>query len=238
VLSDDDVQRALVIMAHPDDVDFGCAGTIASWTERGIEVTYCMITDGDAGGFDPKVPRADIPFIRRAEQEAAGRVVGVDDVHFLGYPDGRLMVSIDLRRDLSRVIRRVKPQRVIAQSSVRSLDRIYGSHPDHLAAGEATLCAVYPDARNDFAYPELLDEGLSAWIVPEVWISSGPEPNAYVDITDTFDKKMKALLCHASQHPTPDQLEGRMRGWATMVAAAGGLDEGRLAEAFRVVSTA
>jgi LmbE family N-acetylglucosaminyl deacetylase len=238
VLSDDDVERVLVVMAHPDDVDFGCAGSIAQWTEKGIDVAYCIVTDGDAGGFDPTIPRSEIPAIRRAEQEAAARVVGVDEVHFLGYPDGRLIVSLHLRRDLSRVIRQVRPQRVVAQSPIRDLDRIYASHPDHLATGDATLSAVYPDARNDFAYPELLDEGLPAWVVPEVWIANGPDPNTYVEITETFDKKMKALLCHASQHPTPDALEGRMRGWGQMVASAAGLPDGRLAEAFRVVSTA
>ena len=110
-----EVERALVITAHPDDVDFGAGGTIAAWTDAGVDVTYCVITDGDAGGFDPTVPRSEIPGIRRAEQEAAAKVLGVDDVRFLGYPDGRLTVSIELRRDVSRVIRQVRPQRVVCQ---------------------------------------------------------------------------------------------------------------------------
>ena len=148
-----DIERALAVMAHPDDVDFGAAGTIAQLTESGVEVTYCIITDGDAGGFDPAVPRTQIGGIRRAEQTAAAKEVGVDDVRFLGYPDGRLEVSFDLRRDIARVIREVRPQRVFCQSPQRNMVRIPASHPDHLAAGEATLCAIYPDARNPFAFP-------------------------------------------------------------------------------------
>src|SRR5437870_2619747 len=116
MLDDAEVERILVVTAHPDDVDFGAAGTVATWTDKGIEVAYCIVTDGDAGGFDPGVPRSDIPAIRRAEQEAAAKQVGVDDVTFLGYPDGRLEVSIELRRDIARVIRRVRPQRVVTQS--------------------------------------------------------------------------------------------------------------------------
>ncbi|HEX7168313.1 MAG TPA: PIG-L deacetylase family protein [Acidimicrobiales bacterium] len=237
MLNDDDVERVLVITAHPDDVDFGMAGTVATWTDKGIDVAYCIVTDGDAGGFDPDVPRSEIPTIRRAEQQAAAKAVGVDTVHFLGYPDGRLTVTIELRRDLSRVIRKVKPQRVVCHSPVRDLGRMYASHPDHLAAGEAALCAVYPDARNDFAFPELLDEGLPGHVVPETWIMGGPDPDTYVDITDVFERKLEALLCHVSQHPAPDTLEERMRGWGQMVATAGGLGDGRLAEVFRCVAT-
>jgi LmbE family N-acetylglucosaminyl deacetylase len=238
VLSDEDVERILVITAHPDDVDFGAGGTVATWTERGIEVSYCVITDGDAGGFDASVPRADIPAIRRAEQEAAASVLGVDDLHWLGYPDGRLVVSLDLRRDLSRVIRKVRPQRVVCQSPERNWDRIHASHPDHMAAGEAALCAVYPDARNDFTFTELMDEGLSGWVVPEVWVMSSSRPDTWVDTTDVISRKVKALLCHVSQHPDPSGLEDRMVGWGRMIAAAGGLPEGRTAEGFKVVSTA
>lgn len=238
VLTDDEIERILVITAHPDDVDFGAAATIAGWTERGIAVTYCIVTDGDAGGFDPSVPRERIPEIRRAEQMAAASVVGVDDVSFLGYPDGRLTVSLELRRDLARVIRTVRPQRVVCQSPVRNFDRIYASHPDHLAAGEATLCAVYPDARNDFTFTELLDEGMRAHTVTEVWMQGGPDPDVFVDTTEMLQRKVKALLCHVSQLPDPDGLEPRMRQWGQMIAKAGGLPEGRTAEAFRYLNTA
>ena len=238
VIDDSDIERILVITAHPDDVDFGAAGTVAAWTDKGIAVSYCIVTDGDAGGFDPTVPRSEIPRIRREEQTAAASVVGVDDLHWLGYPDGRLEVTIDLRRDLSRVIRQVRPQRVVCQSPQRNWDRIYASHPDHMAAGEAALCAVYPDARNDFTFTELaLDEGLAGWIVPEVWVMSATDPNHWVDTTDVLSRKVKALLCHVSQLPNPDGLEDRMRTWGESIAAAGGLPTGRTAEAFRVMAT-
>jgi LmbE family N-acetylglucosaminyl deacetylase len=223
-------------MAHPDDVDFGSAGTVALWTDEGIEVTYCIITDGDAGGFDPAVPRSEIGAIRRAEQQAAAKEVGVCDVRFLGYPDGRLSVSLDLRRDIARVIREVRPQRVICQSPQRNMLRIPSSHPDHLAAGEATLCAIYPDARNPFAFPELAD--LEAWSVAETWVAGMERNNRYVDVTDVWDRKMAALRAHASQHPQPERLDPLMQGWNGGNATAAGMPAGRLAEAFWVFATA
>ena len=233
MLEDADVARVLSITAHPDDVDFGASGTIARWVECGVEVTYCIITDGDAGGFDPDVPRADIPGIRRAEQVAAAAAAGVTDVRFLGYRDGELTVSHGLRRDLSRVIRQVRPQRLLIQTPERNWERIPASHPDHMAAGEAAIQAVYPDARNPFAHPSLLaDEGLDAWSVSEVWVMGHPTLTHYVDITDTFDRKIAALRAHESQTGHLDSLEDFVRGWAARNAEAAGLPEGRLAEGF------
>ena len=230
--------RILVVTAHPDDVDFGVAGSVAVWTDAGAAVTYCVVTDGDAGGFDPEVPRSEIPRIRRAEQTAAAAEVGVKDLVFLGYPDGRLVSSLELRRDLARVIRQVRPQRVVAQSPERLWDRLFASHPDHLAAGEATVCAVYPDARNPFAFPELMEEGLEAWTVPELWLMATSGADTYVDVTGTFDRKVAALRAHVSQETDRDgQLEDRLRGWLTANAAAAGLEEGRLVEAFRRIVT-
>jgi LmbE family N-acetylglucosaminyl deacetylase len=232
------VQRVLVVAAHPDDVDFGAAGTIATWTDEGLEVSYCIVTDGDAGGVDLKVPRSAIGSIRQDEQRKSAATLGVTDVEFLGYPDGRLMVSYELRRDITRVIRRTRPDRVVIQSPQRDLRNLYGSHPDHQAAGEAALCAVYPDARNPFAHPELLAEGLAAHTVPEVWVSS-PNDRAdhYVDITDTFDRKVAALRAHASQTAHMTGLEERLRAWSAMQAQAAGLAEDRLAEGYLVLDT-
>ena len=211
---------------------------MASWSAAGIAVTYCVITDGDAGGFDPTVPRSQIPEIRRGEQIAAAAACGVSDVRFLGYRDGQLTVSHELRRDLSRVIRQVRPQRVVIQSPERNWNRIYSSHPDHLAAGEAAIQAVYPDARNPFAHPTLLqDEGLADWSVPEVWVMAAKEPNHYVDVTDFFDAKIAALRAHESQTAHRPDLEDMIRGWLTGNAQAAELPQGRLAEAFMVVST-
>lgn len=233
------VQRVLMVAAHPDDVDFGSAGTIATWTDAGLEVSYCIVTDGDAGGFDPQVPRSAIGAIRQDEQRKAAATLGVADVEFLGYPDGRLMVSLELRRDISRAIRRIRPDRVVIPSPQRDLRNLYGSHPDHQAAGEAALCAVYPDARNPFAHPELLaEEGLEAHTVPEVWVTS-PNDRAdhYVDITDTFHRKIAALQAHVSQTAHMTALEERMRAWGSLQARAAGLAEGRLAEGYLVLDT-
>ncbi len=239
MLADEAVERVLMVTAHPDDVDFGCAGTVAGWTKAGIAVSYCIVTNGDAGGFDPAVPRSDIAGIRQAEQRAAAAEVGVSDLSFLGYPDGRLYVTHELRRDISRVIRQVRPQRVVTQSPQRNFARIYPNHPDHLAAGEAALCAVYPDARNPFAHPELLaDEGLEAHTVAELWMSGGELADHFVDITETYDRKLAALRAHVSQTAHMADLDDMLRGWLGINAAAAGLQDGRLAEAYRVVDTA
>ena len=132
----DSAARILVVVAHPDDCDFGCAGSTARWTAEGREVAYCIVTDGDAGGVDREATRADVAALRRREQTAAAAAVGVSDITFLGYPDGRLEPSIALRRDISRVIRIKKPQRVVTQSPERNYQRIFASHPDHRAAAE------------------------------------------------------------------------------------------------------
>jgi LmbE family N-acetylglucosaminyl deacetylase len=238
VLDDQEVRRVLAVMAHPDDVDFSAAGSVATWTDKGIEVTYLIVTDGDAGGFDPAVPRGEIGGIRRAEQAAAARCVGVGDVRWLGYPDGRVEATLGLRRDIARVIRQVRPDRVLISSPERNYERIYPSHPDHRAAGSAALDAVYPDARNPYAFPELLrDEGLEAWTAREVWISAGQSPNHHVDVTEVFDRKVAALRAHASQTAHMDGLEDMLRGWLSRGAQAAGLPPGRLAEPFQVVPT-
>jgi LmbE family N-acetylglucosaminyl deacetylase len=231
------VERALVVVAHPDDADFGAAGTIASWTAAGTTVTYLMCTDGDAGGFDAAVARSEIPAIRRAEQNAAGAAVGVHDVRFLGYPDGNLRATQDLRRDISRVIRQVRPERMLIQSPERNWARIPASHPDHLAAGEASINAIYPDARNPFAHVSLLrDEGLADWKVGEVWVMGHPTAYHYVDVTDRFDTKIAALRAHKSQTAHMADLEGMLRGWMRANSVRAGLPDGRLAEAFMVVT--
>jgi LmbE family N-acetylglucosaminyl deacetylase len=232
------VRRVLTVTAHPDDVDFGSAGTIAALTDAGVEVGYCLVTNGDAGGFDPSVPRSEIAGIRQREQTAAAKVVGVDHLVFLGYPDGAVQATLELRKDISREIRRFKPDVVITQNPNWDFNRIYGSHPDHRYTGEATLCAVYPDARNPFTFTDLLDEGFephSAW---QVWIAGGPKPTKFVDTTEQFDRKIEALLCHESQHQNPDGMKARVRAWNEELARVGGLPAGRTAEAYLVVETA
>lgn len=233
-----DVLSTLVITAHPDDVDFGLAGSVAKWIHSGTEVAYCIVTDGDAGGFDPGIQRADIPSIRRAEQRAAAEIVGVSDVEFLGYHDGSLAVSMDLRRDLSAMIRRYRPERVVLQSPTRNYMRIGASHPDHMAAGEAALEAVYPDARNPFAHLELAERGLEAHIVSDVAMMAYPEPTHYVDVTDTVDLKIAALMAHKSQLPDPARTEEWVRAMLFASGEAAGLQESRSAELFFWFATA
>lgn len=228
----------LHVAAHPDDLDFGCAGTTATLTAAGHRVVYCLVTDGEAGGFDNTISRERMAEIRREEQARAAKVVGVDELHFLGFPDGAVEVTMPLREAISRVIRQVKPDVVVTQSPERDLERIYGAHPDHLAAGEATLCAVYPDSRNEFAHVGLMTEGHAPHSVPEVWLIGRPDANHYVDITDTFHAKIEALLCHESQMQDPSRIPALIREWGERVAIEGGLEQGRLAEGFRKLETA
>ena len=168
---------------------------MAVLTDAGVEVTYCLVTDGDAGGSDRSMSRSDMAALRRAEQTRAAKAVGVEHLVFLGHPDGRVVADLTLREDLSRVIREVRPNVVVCQSAQRNLDRIYASHPDHLAAGEAAISAVYPDSRNPFAFPALLEAGLEPWTVDEVWVTGTQEANAHVEITPQLERKIEALLC-------------------------------------------
>lgn len=230
-----DVERVVVVTAHPDDVDFGAGGTIATLRAAGIEVTYCICTDGDAGGFDDAVDRSQIPLIRRAEQTAAGLALGVSDVRFLGYKDGYLEPTHEVQRDIVRVLREVKPQLVITQSPERNWDRLPASHPDHMAAGEATVRALYPAVRNPYAFPEIREAGLEAWTVTWLWLQGHPEPNHWVETTDVFASKMSALHAHESQTAHVPDLEGWVRGWGELSASAAGLPEGSTAEAFKQV---
>ncbi|AFR11166.1 PIG-L deacetylase family protein [Nocardiopsis alba] len=233
----DTPERALVVMAHPDDADFSCAGTVALWTDAGTEVVYLMVTDGEAGGDELTLDSAEIGAMRREEQRRAAAEVGVKDVRFLGYPDGRVEATLDLRRDISRVIRQVRPQRVIIPSPERDWDSVAASHPDHMATGEAAMNAVFPDSRNPHAHRELLaEEGLAPWTVPEVWVIGGP--GHHTDITEVFERKVAALAAHESQISDIAELEPMLREWMGANAAGAGLPEGSLAEVFRVVNTA
>ena len=245
MLSDSEVQRVLVIVAHPDDADFSAAGTIAGWTDAGIEVVYCLVTDGDAGGHDDSVPRAEMAPLRRKEQTAAAACVGVSDLRFLGYPDGQVEATLGLRKDLARVIRQVRPDRVVCPSPERNYARIGVSHPDHRAVGSAALDAVYPDARNPYAFAELRDEeGLEPWSVPleYYYYVTAKDTNYWVNIDSVAEMKLNAALAHVSQWSPAvehmDKLEEFLRTRLAAVAAAGGLPEGSLAETFQVLDTA
>ncbi|WP_419842023.1 PIG-L deacetylase family protein [Candidatus Poriferisodalis sp.] len=227
-------QRALIVVAHPDDIDFGMAGTVAALTSAGCEVAYCLATSGEAGGDDLSHSPGELAAMRESEQTAAAAQVGVGELHWLGHRDGMVVADLSLRRDIARVIRIERPDVVLCQTSIPDWDRIYISHPDHLATATAALAAVYPDSRNPRAFPELLDEGHQPHSVSEIWLI-GTTPNRYIDITDTFERKIAALREHRSQIAQFDDMSQRVRQWCAELAQAGGLGQGRLAEAYRVV---
>ncbi|MER7331354.1 MULTISPECIES: PIG-L deacetylase family protein [unclassified Micromonospora] len=232
-----DVVRALAVFAHPDDIDFGCAGTMANWVDEGIEVVYLIVTRGEAGGCG-STPRGSVTRLREEEQRAAAAAVGVRQVEFLdGYVDGALAPALDLRRDITAAIRRHRPDRVLTTSPLRRWEHLAGpGHPDHLAVGEAATCAVYPDARNPCAHPELLAEGLQPWVVREIWYAGGPAPDHAVDVTGQYARKVAAMRAHHSQTAQMD-VETWVRDQLTTAAGEAGLPAGRMAEAFTVLRT-
>ncbi|MBU3645397.1 MAG: PIG-L family deacetylase [Candidatus Nanopelagicaceae bacterium] len=236
-LNDDEIKRVLVVMAHPDDCDFGAGGTIAQWTAKGIEVSYCIITNGDQGGEESGIPLEEMAQVRQKEQRDAGAALGVTDITYLNYRDGWLMPSIELRKEIVKAIRIAKPDRMLVQSPERNWERIFASHPDHLAAGETAIQAVYPDARNPYAFTDLKEAGFEPWRVREVWMTGSPTPNHFVDITETFDKKMAALHSHVSQTAHNKELENMVREWGQRNAEAQGLPAGKIVEIFKVINT-
>lgn len=227
-------RRVLVIMAHPDDAEFGCAGSVARWVEAGAEVIYCIVTDGAAGSNDPEIDLEALAQQRQAEQRAAAEKVGVKEVHFLGYPDGSLQPTLEVRRDLTRIIRQVRPDRVVCQDPTTVfVNGSYINHPDHRAAGEAAIYAVFPSAVTRPVFPELLQEGLEPHQVAELYLDLTLEPTVYVDITATIDRKVEALLCHKSQ--VGPEVEQWIREWNAETGKKAGC---AYAEAFRVIRLA
>ncbi|HSP08947.1 MAG TPA: PIG-L deacetylase family protein [Candidatus Dormibacteraeota bacterium] len=230
-------ERVLVVSAHPDDPDFGAGGSIARLADNGARVTYVIVTDGSQGGEDPKQKDVDLVAIRQKEQRAAARVLGVKKVEFLGYKDGHLSPDLKLRHDIVRMIRKHKPELVITHIPGRVLDApMGGSHPDHLAVGEATMAAVYPDSRNPRAFRSLLKEGLEPHEVKEVWIPFWTAGDYLVDISSTLDRKIQALRKHKSQVAKPGRewdFEKFMRKRHSEVGKRGGY---RFAESFKRIT--
>ncbi|MCU1539833.1 MAG: GlcNAc-PI de-N-acetylase [Arthrobacter sp.] len=227
----------LCFAAHPDDIDFGAAGTIAAWTAAGVEVSYCIMTDGDAGGFDPE-QRDEIVRLRSEEQRRAAALVGVADIHYLHERDGYLEPTHEVIREVVRLIRQLRPDVVLAMHPERNWNRIQKSHPDHLAVGEAVTRAVYPALENPFAYPELAAAGLEAYKLPWLWLFAGPEEreNHFVDVTDQVDGKLAAIHIHVSQHPDVEAMERTVRDLMLRTAERAGFPAGCSAEAFHVVT--
>jgi len=226
------IKRGMVVVAHADDAEWGCSGTVAQWCQQGSEVIYVICTDGSKGSDDPNMTSADLAAIRKSEQEAAAQTLGVKEVVFLNYEDSHLEPTIALRRDITRQIRKHKPDILICPNPTRVLERQeYVGHPDHLAAGEATLSAVFPAARDRLTFPELLDEGLEPHRVKELLIlENSTDANYWVDVTETMDTAVEALKQHKSQ-VDPQRAEINLR---QSREARGKLKGVRYAETFRL----
>jgi LmbE family N-acetylglucosaminyl deacetylase len=231
-------RSVLVIVAHPDDAEFMASGTIGKWASEGKEINYVLCTAGDKGSSDPKMSAAKLAEIRRAEQREACNRLGVKELVFLNYEDGVLQNTLGLRRDIVREIRRFKPDVVLCQDpTTRWSNQGYINHPDHRAAGDATLDSVYPSARDRMVFPELLCEGFEPHKVIEVYLGGTNSPDVFVDIEDSLHLKVAALRAHVSQvgdGPRPDRpgwnLETVIRERAAAVGEPGGL---KFAESYK-----
>ena len=227
-------QRILIVLAHPDDPEFFCGASVARWTKAGHHVEYCLLTCGDKGTKDRSIATRELCSLRQEEQRAAAAVLGVNNIHFLNYEDGYLVPSLDLRRDITRVIRKSRPD-ILVTCDPRTLfagnNRL--NHPDHRAAGQATLDAVFPAARDHLNFIELWrDESLEPHIVREVWVCGTLEPNFTLDVTGTWETKIRALFEHKSQIGDPNLLAERMR---KRRAADSTIESPRYEENFRVL---
>ncbi len=226
--------RAMVVVAHADDAEWGCSGTVAKWCAQGWEVVYVLCTDGSKGTDDPELTGEELVKIRQREQLDASEVLGLHQVVFLGYEDAMLQPSIELRRDIAREIRRYRPDILVCLSPLRELNGDgYIGHPDHLASGEAALAAVFPSARDRLTFPELLEEGLEPHKVAEVWIMDQDNADQYVDVTDYMDTAIAALRAHGSQVGEEDVAK-HMRNWRSRTGEKVGFDYAEGFKRFRL----
>jgi LmbE family N-acetylglucosaminyl deacetylase len=227
-------KRILTIFAHPDDAETMAGGTLLKWAREGHAITLCLITDGDKGTTDPNDTREAVIARRREEQARAAARLGATVLN-LGYEDGILQPTIGLRRDLVRVMRQVRPDVVVANDPTMWFRHgVYINHPDHRAAGQAAIEALYPAVKKPGIFPELLTEGHQPHVVTDVWLGPTPEPNTWIDISDVFDEKI-ALICeHTSQFP-PDATRKAFERIARETGEERGLS---LAESFRTIHLA
>ena len=216
----DKIERVMVVTAHPDDSEFGAGGTIAKMVKEGREATYLIATNGNKGSSDRSMTPERLARIREEEQRNAARTLGVERVVFLGYPDGEVEDTRDLRRDVSREIRTWHPDLVICQSPHRS-HLLGASHRDHRIVGGVTLDCIYPLARDHMAFPELMPM-FEPHKVREVYVMQWENPQIVVDISDTMDLKIKALACHASQFSDFSAVEARVRERSRQLGQAKG----------------
>ena len=204
----------MVVFAHPDDAEYGSSGTAAQWRRLGWQVVYVVCTDGSKGSDDPEMTQEKLVALRKQEQRNAAKILGLKTVEFLNYPDSYLTPSLELRRDIAKMIRKHKPDVLICPNPNRDLESDgYIGHPDHMAAGEAALAAVFPTARDRLTYPDLLANGYEPHKVREVWVMAGRDrADQFVELTEEdLDKSIQALRAHASQ-VSPNVGE-HMREW-------------------------
>ena len=227
-------QKILVILAHPDDPEFFCGATLARWTKAGHTIHYFLLTCGDKGFSDADATPEQICAVRHAEQNAAASVLGVQEVRFLDLPDGYLVPTLELRREVVRVIRQEKPDILVTCDPTHLFSGgRYLNHPDHRAAGQVVLDAVFPAAGNPHFFPELRkEEGLEPHTPREVWVSLTGNPTVTLDVTDTWEMKMRALREHKSQIGDPAKFEQRMLSRRTEDSSEA---EPRFEETFRVI---
>lgn len=225
--------RVLVITAHPDDADVHAGGTLARWADEGRRIHSVVVTDGDKGHEDPSMTAAQVADLRRAEQRAASDILGIHHVTFLGYEDGALSWhGAQLSEDVTRLIREQRPEIVVTHDPYAGPPRYapYQLHPDHRAVGFAVIDAVYFRAPGHLYYPAQAAAGLAPHRVPEVLLIMGDHRDHFVDISSTFERKLRAVRAHASQWSKRQDLEGFFRRRAESMGEAGGLP---LAEAFK-----
>ncbi len=228
-------QRILVILAHPDDPEFFCGATLARWAKNGHEIIYFLLTCGDKGRNDNNrhIPGDELCALRHKEERAAAAILGVHEVHFLDKDDGYLIPDLNLRKEVVRAIRQFKPD-VLVTCDPQNLFAAYGlNHPDHRAAGQVVLDAVFPAAGNELFFPELLKEGFQPHSPKEVWASLTNQPNVVLDVTATWEIKISALKEHASQIGDPQNLEERIRSRRSLDSTE---ENPRYEEKFRVVN--
>ena len=229
------IQRVLGVFAHPDDPEFFCGATFARWAAEGKEITFVLATSGDKGSDDPEMTQERLAEMREAEERNAARVLGVKDVIFLRYCDGELMPTLELRRDITRIIRIKKPDLVVTGDPTFWYNDGYINHPDHRAIGEATLSAVFPAARDRLNFLELeRDEGLAPHKARVVYITGAPQPNVRIDVTDYVETQIAALREHKSQIKDMDSLAERIRERKRDPESPS--DAPRLIESFRAIN--
>jgi LmbE family N-acetylglucosaminyl deacetylase len=224
----------LAVSAHPDDMDVLCGGTISKFSKEGAKIYYLVLTDGSKGHEDHTIPTFELISTRKTEEKNAADILGVEEVYFLNFCDGELENNLDLRKQIVKVIREIKPDIVITMDPTFCYDLEKGriNHPDHRVAGQATIEAVYPFARNSRTFPELISDGYTPHIVKEILLTQTQNPNLYIDVTETFESKLSAIKAHCSQFRNPEVVCESMTQRAESTGKNSGLRGAKYAESF------